>query len=114
MVEKIMLDYLSANLTVPVFMEEPTEDDLTSYVLIEKTGSTETNHIPTATLAFQSYGASLYDAATLNNTVKQVVNDAIQLDTISSVRLNSDYNFTDTTTKKYRYQALFVVTYLEE
>lgn len=113
MVEKIMLDYLSANLTVPVFMEEPT-DDLTSYVLIEKTGSSETNHIPTATLAFQSYGASLYDAATLNNTVKQVVNDAIQLDTISSVRLNSDYNFTDTTTKKYRYQALFVVTYLED
>lgn len=113
MIEKIMLDYLSANLTVPVFMEEPT-DDLTSYVLIEKTGSTETNHIPTATLAFQSYGASLYDAATLNNTVKQVVFDAIQLDAISSVRLNSDYNFTDTTTKKYRYQAVFVVTYLED
>lgn len=113
MIEKIMLDYLSANLTVPVFMEEPT-DDQTSYVLIEKTGSSETNHIPTATLAFQSYGASLYDAAVLNNTVKQVVNDAIQLDTISSVRLNSDYNFTDTTTKKYRYQALFVVTYLED
>lgn len=113
MIEKIMLDYLSANLTVPVFMEEPTED-LTSYVLIEKTGSTETNHIPTATLAFQSYGVSLYDAAVLNDMVKQVVNDAIQLDTISSARLNSDYNFTDTTTKKYRYQALFVVTYLEE
>lgn len=113
MIEKIMLDYLSANLTVPVFMEEPTED-LAAYVLIEKTGSTETNHIPTATLAFQSYGASLLDAAVLNNTVKQVVNDAIQLDTISSVRLNSDYNFTDTTTKKYRYQALFVVTYLED
>ena len=113
MVEKIMLDYLSANLTVSVFMEEPT-DEQTSYVLIEKTGSSQTNHIPTATLAFQSYGASLLDAATLNNTVKQVVNDAIQLDTISSVRLNSDYNFTDTATKKYRYQALFVVTYLED
>lgn len=113
MIEKIMLDYLSENLTVPVFMEEPV-DDLTSYVVLEKTGSSEANHIPTATIAVQSYGASLYDAAVLNDTVKQVVNDAIQLDTISSVRLNSDYNFTDTTTKKYRYQALFVVTYLEE
>ena len=113
MIEKIMLDYLSANLTVPVFMEEPT-DEQTSYVLIEKTGSSEQDHIPAATLAIKSYGASLYDAAVLNNTVKHVVNDAIQLDTISSVRLNSDYNFTDTTTKKYRYQALFVVTYLED
>lgn len=113
MIEKIMLDYLLANLTVPVFMEEPTED-LTSYVLIEKTGSSEQDHIPAATLAIKSYGASLYDAATLNDIVKPVVKSAIELDTISSVRLNSDYNFTDTTTKKYRYQALFVVTYLEE
>jgi len=113
MVEKIMLDYLSANLTVPVFMEEPTED-LTAYVLIEKTGSSEQDHIPTAILAIKSYGASLYDAATLNDIVKPVVKSAIELDTISSVRLNSDYDFTDTTTKKYRYQALFVVTYLEE
>lgn len=113
MIEKIMLDYLSANLTVPVFMEEPTED-LTAYVLIEKTGSSEQDHIPAATLAIKSYGTSLYDAATLNDIVKPVVKSAIQLDTISSVRLNSDYNFTNTTTKKYRYQAVFVVTYLED
>lgn len=113
MVEKIMLDYLSENLTVPVFMEEPV-DDLASYVVLEKTGSSEANHIPTATIAVQSYGGSLYDAASLNESVKAIIKDAIQLDTISAIRLNSDYNFTDTTTKKYRYQALFVVTYLEE
>lgn len=113
MVEKIMLDYLSENMTVPVFMEEPV-DDLTSYVVLEKTGSSEANHIPTATIAVQSYGESLYDAASLNESVKTIMKDAIQLDTISAIRLNSDYNFTDTTTKKYRYQALFVVTYLEE
>lgn len=113
MIEKIMLDYLSANLTVPVFMEEPV-DDLASYVVLEKTGSSEENHIPTATIAVQSYGGSLYDAASLNESVKTIMKDAIQLDTISAIRLNSDYNFTDTTTKKYRYQALFVVTYLED
>lgn len=112
MIEKIMLDYLSESLAVPVYMEEPTEDQ-TSYVMIEKTGSTETNHIPTATLAFQSYGASLYDAAVLNDAVKSVVKHSTQLDQISSVRLNSDYNFTDPETKRYRYQALFVITYLE-
>lgn len=113
MIEKIMLDYLSESLAVPVYMEEPTEDQ-TSYVVIEKTGSTETNHIPTATLAFQSYGASLYDAAVLNDAVKSVVKRSTQLDQISSVRLNSDYNFTDPETKRYRYQALFVITYLED
>ena len=112
MIEKIMLDYLTERLDVPVYMEEPTED-LTDYVLIEKVGSSESYHVPTATLAFQSYGASLYDAALRNLLVKTLVSNATDLDQISAVRLNSDYNFTDSTTKKYRYQALFVVTYLE-
>ena len=112
MIEKIMLDYLTERLDVPVYMEEPTED-LTDYVLIEKVGSSESNHVPTATLAFQSYGSSLYEAALRNLLVKTIVSNSVELDEISAVRLNSDYNFTDTTTKKYRYQALFVVTYLE-
>ena len=113
MIEKIMLDYLTERLDVPVYMEEPTED-LTDYVLIEKVGSSESNHVPTATLTFQSYGASLYEAALRNLLVKTLVNNSVELDEISAVRLNSDYNFTDSTTKKYRYQALFVVTYLED
>ena len=108
-----MLDYLTERIDVPVYTEEPTED-LTDYVLIEKAGSSESNHVPTATLAFQSYGASLYDAALRNIQVKTIVSNADELDQISAVKLNSDYNFTDTTTKKYRYQALFVVTYLED
>ena len=112
MIEKIFLDYLTEHLDVPVFMEEPTED-MTDYVLIEKVGSSESNHVPTATLTFQSYGASLYEAALRNLLVKTLVNNSVELDEISAVRLNSDYNFTDSTTKKYRYQALFVVTYLE-
>lgn len=113
MIEKIYLDYLTERLDVPVFTEEPT-DDLTDYVLIEKVGSSESNHIPTATLAFQSYGASLYEAALRNLLVKALVTNSVELDEISAVKPNSDYNFTDRTTKKYRYQALFVVTYLED
>ena len=113
MIEKIMLDYLTERIDVPVYMEEPTED-MTDYVLIEKVGSSESNHIPTATLAFQSYGASLYDAAVLNDTVKTVVKHSTELDEVSAVRLNSDYNFTDPETKRYRYQALFIITYMEE
>ena len=33
--------------------------------------------------------------------------DLADLDEVSACRLNSDYNFTDTTTKHYRYQAVF-------
>lgn len=113
MIEKIMLDYLTERLDVPVFTEEPTED-MTDYVLIQKVGSTEKNHIPTATLSFRSYGATMYDAALRNLLVKTLVSNATDLDQISAVRLNSDANITNTETKKYRYQALFVITYLED
>ena len=30
---------------------------------------------------------------------------------VASCRLNSDYNFTDTTKKQYRYQAVFDIVY---
>lgn len=110
MIEKILLDYLSPALSVPVYMEVP-EDDVEAFVVIQKTGSTKTNHIPAAVMAFQSYGGTLYEAAQLNEQVKEAVEASVILDGINAVRLNSDYNFTDTTTKRYRYQALYVVTY---
>lgn len=109
-IEKTILDYLTDALSVPVYMEEPTPLE-TDYVILEKTGSSDINKIPSATIAIQSYGGSLLDAATLNETVKAVMENIITLDSISAVRLNSDYNFTDTTTKRYRYQAIYVITY---
>lgn len=111
MIEKILLDYLNDVLSVPVYTEVP-EKDIRRFVVLEKTGSSKTNQIPTATMAAQSYGPTLYDAAELNEEVKAAIESAIVLPEISAVRLNSDYNFTNTQTKKYRYQALYVITYL--
>lgn len=113
MIELIMLNYLKNALYVPVYMEEPAEPQTDMYVVMEKTGSSQTNHINTATMAIQSYGGSMYEAAALNEVVKSAVENAIQLNEISAVRLNSDYNFTNTSTKRYRYQAVYVITYME-
>ena len=112
MIEKTILDYLGEHLTVPVYMEEPINKPA-SYVLIERTGSSESNLVETTTLALQSYGASLYDAAVLNMAVKARIKQAIELPTVSAVYINSDYNFTDTETKRYRYQCVAVVTHYE-
>lgn len=110
MVEKIVKDYLKSSLGIPVRMEE--EDDLgNEYVLIEKTGSSTGNHIASATLAVQSFSTSLYGAATLNERVKAAMEKIIELDDISKCELNSDYNYTDTNRKKYRYQAVFDIVY---
>lgn len=112
MIEKTILDYLGEHLTVPVYMEEPI-DKPASYVLIERTGSSESDLIETTTLALQSYGASLYDAAVLNMAVKARIKQAVELPSVSAVYINSDYNFTDTETKRYRYQCVAVVTHFE-
>lgn len=107
MIEKITLDYLTTKLTpIPVVMEEP-KTKVSKFVLIEKTSGGETNRVEFATLAIKSYAASLYEAASLNESVKTAMRDLATLPTVASCKLNSDYNFTDTTEKRYRYQAVF-------
>lgn len=110
MIEKIVLDYLNNVLDVPVYMEMP-EAQPQEFVLIEKTGGSEENLILSATIALQSYADSLYSAAVLNEKVKKAMNKIIVLDSISKSKLNTDYNFTDTTKKKYRYQAVYDLVY---
>lgn len=106
MVEKIVKDYLQSSLGIPVRLEE--EDNLgNEYVLIEKTGSSKKDHISTATIAIQSYSVSLYGAASLNERVKEAMEKIIERNDISKCELNSDYNYTDTARKKYRYQAVY-------
>lgn len=112
MIETIVLNYLADNLSVPVFMEEP-EERCREYVLIEKVGSSENDRIQSTTVAVQSYAESLYKSAVLNDTVKRAMRDIIVLDSVSRCRLNSDYDFTDTETKRYRYQAVFDLTYYD-
>lgn len=113
MIETIVLTALSNQLSVPVYMEAP-EQKPTSYVVLEKTGSQRVNRLDSATFAVQSIAGSLYDAASLNELVKTVMDNLPYLTTeIFSSALNSDYNFTDTETKERRYQAVYIITYKE-
>ena len=112
MIEIIVYDFLKEQLSVPVYLEVPENPD-PSYVIVEKTGSGVNNHIYNATIALQSYATSMYEAAALNHSVKMVMEDLIQLPQVSKSQLNSDYNFTDTEEKRYRYQAVFDIYYYE-
>lgn len=110
MIEITMLDYLSRKLNKPVHMQRP-KDAPDKYVLIEKTGSQQGDHIFVSMLAVQSYAPTLYEAAELNEEVKELMAAAVELNEVSSVSLNSDYNFTDPEAKQYRYQAVFNVVH---
>ena len=111
MIETVLYNYLnSVDLSADVYMEQPKVKPA-AFFLLEKTGGALVDHIYESTFIIQSYGRTLAEAATMNEEVKAAMFDAITLDTISRVEINSDYNYTDPTTKAYRYQAVFVVTH---
>jgi len=119
MIEKTVIDYLNSftpdeTPDIPCYAERPEEEPGGKYLVVEKTGSTEENHITDATIAISSYADTMYEASELNEAVKYVMRRITMLPNVSAVRLNSDYNFTSTAAKCYRYQAVFILTYYEE
>lgn len=112
MIEETVLNHLADQLDAPVYMEVP-EAPPNTFVLVEKTGSGRKNRISSAVLAVQSYGPTLYEAAALNEKVKAAMDALPELDEVCAARLNSDYNYTDTQSKRYRYQAVYDITHYE-
>lgn len=110
MIEELVRTWLAGRLSVPVYLEVP-ERPPQAFVVLEKTGGGKNDHIRRATLALQSYAGRLTDAARLNERVKAAMEDMPDLDEVCRAALNSDYNFTDTQSKKYRYQAVYDITY---
>lgn len=110
MIEKRIIDYLSETLELPVYAEMP-EPNSGEFLVVEKTGSSRENYVDTANFVVQSYADSLEAAAELNIRVINAMLDMGPEHNISEVRKNTDYNNTDTSTKRYRYEAVFVVTY---
>lgn len=114
MIEKTIISYFNQKnregVIPKAYMMRP-EKAPKQYILIEKTGSEKRNHITTSMFAFQSYAPTLLDAAELNESVKAVVEGMIELDDITNITLNSDYNFTNTADKQPRYQAVFNITH---
>lgn len=112
MIEKILYDYLKNRIDVPVFMEFPEEPEETM-IVIEKTGSNLDDHVYSAVIAIQSYSKTLYETAKLNEKIIDVMLNSIEIDKICKCDINSDYNFPDLDRKRYRYQAVFDITYLK-
>ena len=114
MIEKIVLEYLSEQMSVPVLTElpevpseaYPTMPEL--FVVLEKVGGGMTDQIEAGSIAIQSYSLrSLYEAAQLDKEARAAMYGIIELNEISEVRFSSSYNHTDTRTKRYRYQSVF-------
>lgn len=113
MVETALRAYLADVVDVPVYLDTPPTHG-PSYVTIERVGSGRSDRLTTYRMAIQSYGSSKAEAAALNEAVKEaMLTDVVYMDDIGGIRLDSDYDYTDTSTKSYRYQAVYEVVYYD-
>lgn len=112
MIESTILSFLNnAELDAPIYMEVPAQKPREFYVM-ENTGQRMTDHVRTTTLAVQSYAQSMERAADLAYEIDAVMLTRLpELDEVAGVRVNSVHNFTDQSTKQYRYQGVYVVTH---
>ena len=74
-IETYIIDYLQKKTGVSCYAQydDASQD---TFIVVEKTGGYTDNFIRHATLAIQSYGSSLYDAAVLNEKVKEAMDNA--------------------------------------
>jgi hypothetical protein len=112
MIESTILSFLdNAGLDAPLYMEIP-ENPPEEFYILENTGQSIRDHVRTTTMAVQSYAQSMERAADLAYEIDEVILETLQeLDDVAGVRLNSLYNFTDQSTKQYRYQGVYVITH---
>ncbi len=108
--ELMVRQYLLGKLALPVFLEVPASL-YEQFLVVEKTGSSEENFIQNATIAVQSYGQSMEECLDLNERVKAAMRSFAALPRVTACRLERDYNFTDHSSGRYRYQAIFLITY---
>lgn len=113
MIEIIVKEWLEQQLALPVYPGLPAHPP-DEFLVTEKTGGGFSNRISKATIIVQSYAPSLLEAAQLNGRAKAAMLGMAALNVIGSVKLNTDYNYTDTANKRHRYQAVFDLIYYED
>jgi len=106
-IEAVVIEYLKNKLTnIPVYAEIP-KNRPGKFVIVEKIEGGMTNHINASTLSIYSYANSMYEAAQLNESVKEYMLSIAELNTISGSKLGGDSRDIDSSNKEYRYECIF-------
>lgn len=114
MIESKIIKYL-INTDIPgiyynVYAETPAEDIPENYVLIRRTGGSITDFVRSYNVYTETIGKDRLTTIKNHEAVIQAMREIAAHTEIMSCRLNSDYDATNTRTKDYRYQALWIIT----
>ena len=112
MIETTIINYLRKKFPKEKITAEVPNGMPDRFITVEKTGSRQIGRgLFQSTVAVQSWEERKIEAAKLSESVcKALRNMPDEMDEVSRSE-GSDYDFTDTTTKRYRYQAVFEITH---
>lgn len=111
-IEITVIEYLGTALPdIPTYGEVPSSPTSGEFFVIDKIGTDTVNGLCTTTLAIQSYAGSKARASALNDILIEAMDGLNDLDGVADCELDTDYNFTNTAKKQYRYQAVFEITH---
>lgn len=113
MIEIVVKDYLESKMDMPVHFEFPKNPPKQMLVINVEIEPRE-NFLDSAIVVVDSYGPSLLEAASLNDSVRKALDGLVSLPNVSSSKRGVSYPLVDTTNKRYRYQAVQNITYYEE
>ena len=114
MIEVALRNYLETNLDgVPVFMEQ-LKDVPQRYVLMRLSDAGRINHIDAATFFVDVVAESLYAAAELRDLVKDLLFDAITIDSITHASIGGERANTDSANHVYKYELTYNFYYYRE
>ena len=99
---------------VPVYVSDEDAKDEQRIVIDRTGGGNIEQHVRTAMLAVQSYGPTKLRAAHLHESVLQAMLRMTELDDISAISVNAEYDYPDYTRKENRFQAVFNIVYYQE
>lgn len=112
MIEQLVIEYLRKRLPQEKISAEVPEGMPERFITVEKTGSQQLGRgLYSSTLAIQSWEMSMLGAAELSETVCSILREAPEYVSDVTRATGSDYDFTDITVKRYRYQAVFTFTH---
>lgn len=113
MIQVAVKNYLKDRLKIPVYLEEP-KTKPSEYVTVETIDAGRVNMIEAVTFNIVSISGTLQKAAELNEKVKAAMYDIIALDNISSSKCGGGGQAIDQGTKRYAYECVFNLFYMEE
>ena len=109
-IEAKIKDYLSSKIPYPVHTETPKSVEA-QYVQFSIIDRGREDYIDAVTVEFYSYGASMVDAATVDEDLRNAMFDFIEEPDISHVDLGGGEYEYDTTLKKHAYRSYFNIFY---